>query len=243
VPGVSGVALAITDLEVRYGTHRVLHAVSADLRWGELTALVGPNGAGKTTLLRAVAGLVPYVGSVRPGTRRCGGSARIAYIPQRLGFDPAFPITAGRLVATGRRATVGPWRRPGAAGRAAAADALARVGLPGVQRRPVGELSGGELQRVVLARALVQDADVLLLDEPLSGVDAPARATLLGLLGELCAQGRTVLVATHDLHLARTRFDRCLGVNGTLLVDGPAADAVGPAALEAIFSAPPVGAL
>lgn len=238
---MTGTALAVRDLEVHYGARRVLHGVCVDLRWGELTALVGPNGAGKTTLLRAATGLVAYTGSVRPGVRRCGGPARLVHIPQRLGFDPAFPITAGRLVATGLRPVLGPWRRLGPTGREQVDAALTRVGLPDVRRRPVGELSGGELQRVVLARALVQDADVLLLDEPLSGVDAPARTALLGLLGELCAQGRAILVATHDLHLARTCFDRCLALNGTLVADGPAAEALDPAALDAVFAAPAAG--
>lgn len=200
-------------------------------------ALIGPNGAGKTTLLRALAGATQ-------GTRphpviRPDPTTRIAYVPQRLGFDPAFPITAERLVGTGRRAFLGPWRQPGAADRAAVAGALERFGLGSdIAACPVGELSGGQLRRVALARALAREADVLLLDEPLSGVDTPTAEHLLDLLDDLCADERAVLLSTHDLGLVRHRFRRCVGVNRRLLVDGPAAHALDPPVLDAVFAAP-----
>lgn len=229
-------ALTVTGLEVRYGTLTALRDVSTSLDRGELVALIGPNGAGKTTLLRALAGLVPARGEVclGAGTAR---PVRVAYVAQRLGFDPAFPITAGRLVGTGRRGFTGRWRPLRATDRAAVRGALHRVGLPDLGARPIAELSGGQLQRVVLARALAQEADVLLLDEPLSAVDHPTCDELLGLLRSLCDAGRTVLLSTHDLGLVRRRFDRCLGVNRTLRVDGPA-DALREDVLDALFRPP-----
>jgi ABC-type Mn2+/Zn2+ transport system ATPase subunit len=228
--------ISAEDLGVSYGPLVALHGMTVTLDRGELVALIGPNGAGKTTLLKALAGLVAHTGSII----RCE-PVHVAYLPQRLGFDPGFPITAGRLVATGRRRFTGPWRRLRPVDRAAVEAALAQVGLPDVAARPVEELSGGQLQRVVLARALAQEADVLLLDEPLSGVDTPGRAELVGLLGELAATGRTVVVSTHDLGLVRTRFARCIAVNRTVLADGPAADALDPATLDGIFRTPEPG--
>lgn len=231
-------AVRIRDLTVRYRQRTALRGVDLDLTPGRLCALIGPNGAGKTTLLRAIAGLLPHDGTVELGTAPNGPECALAYVPQRLGFDPAFPITAHRLVTSGRRRQLGMWRRPTTADRVAVAAALERVGLAGVGGRLVGELSGGQLQRVVLARALAQDAGVLLLDEPLSGVDVPTRAELLDLLADLAADGRTVVVSTHDLGLVRRHFDRMIAVNGHVLVDAPAADGFDTPTLERVFATP-----
>lgn len=234
--GLSSPALTARGLTVRYGRRCVLSGVSTVLHRGEMVALIGSNGAGKTTFLRAVAGLLPYEGAVDFGATPSGSRVEVAYVPQQLGFDPTFPITAGRLVAAGRRRFVGPWRRLTARDRAAVLEALETVGLPDVARRPIGELSGGQLQRVVLARAMAQEADLLLLDEPLSGVDGPTGSDLLDLLADQCARGRTVLLSTHDLALVRSRFDRCLGLNQTLIADCSGAQALAPDSLDAIFA-------
>jgi zinc/manganese transport system ATP-binding protein len=227
---IEGRAVSVRNLSVTLGGRTVLDDVSLDLRWGEATALTGRNGSGKTTLLRAVAGLVPGSGVILTGGRPDGGPARLAHVPQQLGFDPAFPITVGRLVATGLRARLGPWRRAGRTDRAAVTAALIRVGLPGAASRAVGELSGGELQRAVLARALVQGADVLLLDEPTSAVDEAGRDDLVGLLVRLCAEGRSALVSTHDLDLAATAFPRRLTLEaGRLGPDTGSSRAAAPA--------------
>ncbi|MGF1645598.1 MAG: metal ABC transporter ATP-binding protein [Kineosporiaceae bacterium] len=231
-------SVVVRDLAVRYGRRLVVHGVDLDLHPGQLTALVGPNGSGKTTLQRALAGLLPRTGTVDLAPVANGRPPGVAYVPQRLGFDPAFPMTVGHLVATGRRRHLGPWRRPGPGDRALVRTAVERVGMARCERRLLGELSGGQLQRVVLARALTQEADVLLLDEPLSGVDALARSALLDLLGELAAEGRTVVVATHDLALVRRHFARVIGLNGTVVADRPAAEGLDVATMERVFTAP-----
>ncbi|MCX8196683.1 MAG: ABC transporter ATP-binding protein, partial [Acidilobaceae archaeon] len=161
-----------------------LEGVSFALGRGDLLAVVGPNGAGKTTLLRVLAGtLPPTAGEVRifgerPHRHRC-----LAYLPQRLEVDLRFPVTVGDVVLMGRTGLLGPLRWPGREDRARVAQALELVGMRALARRPIAELSGGERQRMFLARALAREASVLLLDEPLAGLDAPAQAGLLELLG------------------------------------------------------------
>ncbi len=248
--GRSAEVLSVQELEVRYQGRAALHDVTFTLHRGDMVALIGPNGAGKTTLMRAVAALLPHGGTVRisggparlDGRTADGVTAGVAYVPQRLGFPPSFPVTAGRLVMGGRRRRLGPWRPVLDHDRVAVERALSRVGLPHVARRPISELSGGQLQRVVLARALAQDARLLLLDEPLSGVDTPSREHLLGLLGTLCDQGCTVLLSTHDLGLVRTRFARCIGINRTVRVDGTPDLALAPDTLDEVFRTPEVAA-
>jgi ABC-type Mn2+/Zn2+ transport system ATPase subunit len=233
-----GAALEVRGLTVRYGGVPAVLDVSFALERGQVVALVGPNGAGKSTLYRALVGLVAHDGQVVMHGVPChqrSGRGRAAYIPQRNDVDLEFPITVGEVVLSGRRRFLRARRlaRPG--DRAAAADALDRVGLAGVERRPIGALSGGELQRVYLARALAQQADILLLDEALSGVDRPGTAEMLGLFDRLAGDGATVLVATHDLALARRRFGRCLALNRHLVADGPPMTALDGGRLEAVF--------
>jgi ABC-type Mn2+/Zn2+ transport system ATPase subunit len=231
-------ALEVRDLTVRYGGVPVVVDVSFALPAGQVVALVGPNGAGKSTLYRALVGLAPHDGEVvmhgQPCHRRAGRS-RAAYIPQRSDVDLDFPITVGEVVLAGRRRFLRARRFARPADRAAVGEALERVGLPRVERRPIGALSGGELQRVYLARALAQQADILLLDEALSGVDRPGTRDLLDLFDRLAGDGATILVATHDLALARRRFGRCLALNRRLVADGPPVTALDGGRLEAVF--------
>lgn len=230
--------LEVAGLGVRYGATVALRDVDFSVGRGELVAVVGPNGAGKSSLLRAVCGLVPHDGSVALGGVHCHhrlDRVTAAYIPQRSDLDLDFPITVGQLVLAGRRRFLRLGRRPGAAHRAAALAALERVGLADRVASPLGSLSGGQAQRALLARALAQEAELVLLDEALSGVDQPRTESLLDLFGRLRDGGTTLLVATHDLALARRRFDRCLAVNGRLVADGPPAAVLGGAVLEATF--------
>jgi ABC-type Mn2+/Zn2+ transport system ATPase subunit len=159
----------------------------------------------------------------------------LAYIPQRNDSDLNFPITVGELVLAGRRRFHRWYARPTSADRAAAAEALDRVRLGGTEHRALTEFSGGQLQRAYVARALAQEASVVLLDEALSGVDQPGTLELIEVFEGLAAQGTTLLVATHDLALARRRFNRCLAVNGTLRADGAPAAVLSAEALDATF--------
>jgi ABC-type Mn2+/Zn2+ transport system ATPase subunit len=216
-------ALTVSGLTIRYGERTALAGVDVAVGQGEVVAVVGPNGAGKSSLFKAIVGLVAHEGGVTLHGRPCHHRRHrleAAYLPQRADIDLGFPVTVGDVVLMGRRRFVRRGRRPGAHDRAAVAGALRRVRLAGFEGRPIGAVSGGELQRVLLARALTQEADVLLLDEALSGVDQPATAAMLELLDELAADGAAVLVSTHDLALARRRFARCLALNGRVVADG-----------------------
>jgi ABC-type Mn2+/Zn2+ transport system ATPase subunit len=243
---VNGPALTTTGLSVRYGTVQALESVSCSIGWRELVGVVGPNGAGKSSLFRAICGLVPHGGTVEIAGTHCHhhlARASAGFIPQRSDIDPMFPVTLGELVMSGRRRFRRGWQRPTGVDRSAVADAIDRVALGGRERSPIRSLSGGQLQRAMLARALAQGADLLFLDEALSGVDAPTVAGLFDLFTELTDAGATILVATHDLALARRRFTRCLGINGGLVADGDPAVVLEGDSLEAIFGGRPPGSV
>ncbi|MCR0982292.1 metal ABC transporter ATP-binding protein [Roseomonas populi] len=197
-------AIRLRDVTLSHDRHPAVHHISGEFAPGSLTAIVGPNGAGKTTLLRAIAGLHP----VDEG--RIERPARIALLPQMTALDRSFPISCLDV------AMLGHWRRCGAfgaiapAGRAQAEAALEAVGLGGLARRPVGSLSAGQFQRLLFARLLVQDAPVILLDEPFNAVDARTAADLLRLVREWHGQGRTVVAVLHDLELVRREFPETL---------------------------------
>ncbi len=230
--------IEVASLGVRYGATEVLHDVSFSVERGELIGVIGPNGAGKSTLFKAICGLVNHTGVVEVNGVHCHDRTDrmdLAYIPQRNDSDLNFPITVGELVLAGRRRFRHWWGRPTAADRAIASEALEKVLLPGVESRGLGELSGGQLQRAYLARALAQQASVVLLDESLSGVDQPTTAELFDVFAALAADGTTLLVATHDLALARRRFGRCLAINGTLRADGTPSEVLSTEALDSTF--------
>jgi manganese/iron transport system ATP-binding protein len=194
----------------------VVRDVTLTIWQGELVALVGPNGAGKSTLLKLLVGLIrPYVGAVRvQGAAPEAARARIAYLPQAESLRWDFPLRVADVV---RMGTVGRGRsRDGAAVR----DALARVDAARLADRPVDALSGGERQRVLLARALVADPEVYLLDEPATAVDPTSEEELMTLLGALSSQGRTLVVATHDLAGVLAHFPRVICLNGEVIADG-----------------------
>jgi len=231
-------ALTVDDLGVSYGPVHALHDTSFTVGWGELVAVVGPNGAGKSSLFKAICGLVPATGHVRLGEVHCHHQRdrmNAAYIPQQSDFDLDFPITVNELVLSGRRRFLPPWRRPRLVDRHAVSDALACVGIEALGLRPIRALSGGQLQRAFLARAVAQEAEVFLLDEAMSGVDAPGTADMLTVFRDLAEQGRTLLVSTHDLALARRCFDRCIAVNGRIVADGPPATILHGDTLDATF--------
>jgi zinc/manganese transport system ATP-binding protein len=196
--------IRLTDLTVAHGRRPAVHHVSGRFAAGSLTAVVGPNGAGKTTLLRALAGLH------RPSEGRVEAAGRIALLPQGSSLDRGFPIACLDVVMLGLWAECGAFRAIGAEGQARARAALSAVGLEGFERRPVGSLSAGQFQRVLFARLLVQDAPVILLDEPFNAVDARTAADLLRLVRSWHGEGRTVIAVLHDLDLVRREFPETL---------------------------------
>jgi manganese/iron transport system ATP-binding protein len=230
--------LEVDGVGVRYGATRALFDVSFAVQRGELIGVIGPNGAGKSTMFKAICGLVNHTGTVEVNGVHCHDRTDrmdIAYIPQRNEADLTFPISVGELVTAGRRRFRHWYSRPSPTDRAVAADALAKVGLAGCESRSLNELSGGQLQRAYLARALTQEASVVLLDEALSGVDQPTTTELFDVFTKLASDGTTILVATHDLALARRRFARCIAINGTVRGDGPPAQVLAVEVLDATF--------
>ncbi|MGD9841000.1 MAG: metal ABC transporter ATP-binding protein [Candidatus Bipolaricaulis sp.] len=221
----AGPAVEVREVAVVLDGKAVLAGISFRLEPGDLLAVVGPNGAGKTTLLRVLSGtLPPTVGEVRIFGQRPARHICIAYLPQRLGVDLRFPLAVSDVVLMGRTGRLGPLRWPGAEDRERVAEALALVGISHLARRPIGELSGGEQQRMFIARAIVQEATVLLLDEPLAGLDAPAQAGILDLLGRLREQRITSIVALHELDLAQAHFPLALLLGGRAIGFGPPAE-------------------
>lgn len=220
-----GAAIALRHLTLGYDKHPAVHHLSLEIPAGSLVALVGPNGAGKSTLLKALTGeLRPIEGQVQ-GLEQ----VRVAYHPQHHGLDMGFPIQVQDLVAMGL------WHEVGALGRIGPAHwqrchaALAAVGLEGFERRGIDTLSGGQLQRALFARLMLQDAPVVLLDEPFAAVDARTTEVLMGLLQGWHRQGKTVLVSLHNLALAASAFPHTLLLARELVAWGPSAETLTPA--------------
>ncbi|MDR3418351.1 MAG: metal ABC transporter ATP-binding protein [Nevskia sp.] len=215
-PSVTPPPIRLTNLTCVHDRHPVVHHVSGVFAPGSLTAIAGPNGAGKTTLLRALAGLHPvYEGSIDRGGLPADG---IALLPQAGTLDRSFPLTCGEVVALGAAGRGSAWRRL-ALGPASAA--LRLVGLEGFAARPIGALSAGQFQRVLFARMAVQNAPVLLLDEPFNAVDARTTADLLGLIATWHREGRTIVAVLHDLDMIAHAFPQTLLLARTKLAWGP----------------------
>lgn len=212
VPGAP--ALLVRSVSARYlgADTLALHEVSLRVPAALRVALIGPNGSGKSTLLKAIAGLMP----ARSGEIKIYGNPvgachhRMAYLPQRGEIDWRFPINVQKLVTTGRYVHLGWLKPPGRRDREIVTRVLERLGLEALAGRQIGQLSGGQQQRALLARALVQEADLLLLDEPLNAVDAQTRTTISEVLSEMRRQGKTMIVATHDLGGLASDFDGVL---------------------------------
>lgn len=207
----------LDDLTVAYDRHPAVHHVSGAFAPGSLTAIAGPNGAGKSTLLKAIMGeLRPAEGRVEHRLAR----AEFGYLPQVAEIDRRFPISVIDTV------MLGAWKSRGAFGRMAPADvkkageALAAVGLDGFGRRHVGSLSAGQFQRVLFARLLLQDADVILLDEPFTAIDARTTRDLLDIVSRWHGEGRTVIAVLHDFELVRTHFPQTLLLARELVAGG-----------------------
>jgi ABC-type Mn2+/Zn2+ transport system ATPase subunit len=207
-----------------------LSEVSFAVEPGERLAIIGPNGAGKSTLLKAIMGLLPIAGGQLRLT-----DTHVGYVPQHEGIDWDFPITVREAVLMGRTRQIGWLRRAGRNQWNAVDAALERAGLAAFAGRQIGELSGGQRRRVFIARALAQEAHLLLLDEPFSGVDAGAQDGLMQVLDRLHADGLTILLTTHDLNLAFQRFDRVLALNRKLIACGLPSEVYRPAVLSQLY--------
>ena len=217
-------ALEVRDLWAGYpGQSPAIEAVDVRVPAGELVGLIGPNGAGKSTLIKAILGLIEPLRGQALAFGRPAGEARseIAYMPQVEEMDWEFPVSVRDIVLMGRYGGIRPFRRWSRGDRRSAAEALERVGLGGLDGRQVGRLSGGQRRRVLMARAIARGARLLLLDEPFAGLDAAVQHDLIVILDQLAHEGRSILVATHDLSCVANSCDEAVCINRRVIASGP----------------------
>ena len=233
----SGALLEIDQLSVNYGANLALSGVRATVPPGTVVGLIGPNGSGKSTLLKAVAGVLkPVSGAIRLGGEPIRArAARVAFVPQREEVNWDFPVTARDVVLMGRYRSLGWLRFPGREDRRHADEALARLGLEGLGHRHISQFSGGQQQRVFLARAMVQDPEIVLLDEPFTGVDVRNRAVFHEAIQDFARRGITVLIATHELDEVRATTNMVMCLNRQMVAFGPTERTFTPENLRATF--------
>ena len=214
------------NVTLGYDRHTAVHHLAGEIAVGALLAVVGPNGAGKSTLFRGLAGILkPFAGAISLG----GLDARdIAYLPQTADIDRSFPISVFDFVGTGLWRATGLFGGIGKRERDRIASALAAVGLTGFENRTIGTLSGGQFQRLLFARVMLQDARLIVLDEPFNAIDSRTSADLLLLVKRWHAEGRTVLAALHDLDMVRANFPETLLFARGPVAWGPTADVLTP---------------
>jgi manganese/iron transport system ATP-binding protein len=210
--------LEVLGLNVRYNGRIALENITFELKEGARVAVVGPNGAGKSTLFKVIAGIMaPASGEVKVAGAGPGGHICIAYLPQRSQVDWSFPVSVADVVMMGRIGKLGPLRFPSVQDWKLVNQSLEVVGMGGLASRQIGELSGGQQQRMFIARALAQEAELMLMDEPFSGLDLTSQEGIIQILDELRQRGVTLLLAMHDLKMAGERFDRVMLLNRRLL--------------------------
>jgi ABC-type Mn2+/Zn2+ transport system ATPase subunit len=231
-------AIEVTGLTVTYGHVVALRDVDLALPAGKLVGVVGPNGSGKSSLLKCVVGAHrATTGTIRVlGQDRAAARRLVAYVPQRSDVERDFPITVREVVQLGRHGERGWLRRLTAEDHRIVDDSLERTGITQLARRPVDALSGGQLQRTFVARALAQERPVLVLDEPFVGIDAATEASLFELLEQLRDDGRSIIVVHHDLEDVRDRFDHCALLDGRVLAQGDPRTVLDPAQVFATFA-------
>ena len=212
-------ALAFQNLTLGYDQHPAVHHLQTEIAEGSLTAIVGPNGAGKSTLLKGVIGtLTPLEGEVSFGELDRG---EIAYLPQQSDIDRSFPLSVLDLVSMGLWREIGPFGHLTHGMRLRVATAISSVGLEGLEARPIGSLSGGQMQRTLFARLLLQDARLVLLDEPFNAIDARTMADLIAVIQRWHGEGRTVLAVLHDTEIVREHFPQTMMLARELVDHGP----------------------
>jgi len=219
--------ISARNVTVSYDGRPVLRSVSFDVPRAQMVGIVGPNGAGKSTLIKAILGLIPAdQGDVRIFGRPIKEARRhIAYVPQTEAVDWDFPVTVLDVVLMGRYARMGLFGRPNQRDRAAARDAIERVGMTPFVTRHIRRLSGGQQKRVFIARALAQEAEVLFLDEPFAGVDAATERAIFELIKDLTGKGKTLMIVNHDLSILH-QFDRVMLLNQRIVAMGPPEEVV-----------------
>ncbi|MEI8105396.1 MAG: metal ABC transporter ATP-binding protein [Actinomycetes bacterium] len=225
---MAGVRLSVSGLSAGYGGPPAIEGLDFELHAGERIGVLGPNGGGKSTLFRVL------LGEIAPSSGTVTGPHDYGLVPQTERSRLDYPVSALDVALMGTLSRVPWWRRVGKSERRFALEALGRVGLAAHTEATFGELSGGQRQRVLVARALVQDAQVLLLDEPFTGVDQPSAELLEALLRDLAAEGRGILIATHDLDQT-LGWDKVLCVNGRQVAFGTPAETLTRAVLEEIY--------
>ena len=230
----------LTDVSVTYPNgHAALHNVNGRLHSGKICGLVGVNGAGKSTLFKAIMGFVkPTKGSVKIMGRDVHAALKqnlVSYVPQTEEVDWNFPVLVEDVVMMGRYGHMGFLRRPSESDKLAVKDALERVNMSAYKKRQIGELSGGQKKRVFVARALAQGGQIILLDEPFTGVDIKTEETLIALFRSLAKEGRLILVSTHNLGSVPEFCDRTILIKGTVLAYGPTAEVFTEANLARTF--------
>lgn len=231
------VAISIKDLSVSYDRKRVLSNIFLDVEEGQRYGILGPNGSGKSTLLKAILGLIDdYTGSVEVLGKDVRNVRRqVVYVPQRSEIDFTFPATVKDVVLMGRYPHKKVFQRLGADDHKLAKEAMTELDILDLQDRQIGELSGGQQQRTFLARALAQQADILLLDEPFVGVDIPTEEKIIEVLRRLSADGKTLMVVHHDLQAVPEYFDHVVLLNQRLVAAGPTEEVFTPDILRRAF--------
>ncbi len=234
--------IQFSNVTIAYQNKPALQDVTLAIQEGEFLGIIGPNGSGKTTFLKTILGLIlPQKGSVvifdcACENLRCHHRARIGYLPQKELTDPNFPITVLETVLMGRYGALGLFRRPSEKDRRIAKEALKNVGLEELEDSPLGQLSGGQQQRVLIARALAQQPEILLLDEPTTGIDAPTQHNIIELIRLLHKELRlTILFVTHDINMISPFVDRLALFNRRLVVIGPPSSVLNKETLSLVY--------
>jgi len=231
--------LNVKNLTVAYDDTPVFSDVAVNFNAGKITGIIGPNGAGKSTLIKAILNLV----KVRQGSVDYNGQSiksvqkRIAYVEQRKDLDLTFPIDVLDLVLTGTYGKLGLFKSPGKAEKQASLDALEQVSLSKFKKRQIGNLSGGQLQRVFVARAIVQQAEIIILDEPFVGIDLQSETAIMQILKQWRDENKTIIVIHHDLNKVTKYFDDLVILNHGIVDFGPAQEVYNPKNIESAFSA------
>lgn len=230
-------AIEITDLTVYYRDTLALDRVSLSINPGKITGIIGPNGSGKSTLIKGILGIVPK----KSGEVSFFGSSlekyrsKIAYVPQRESIDWDFPITVEEVVMMGRIVPKKWWARTTSADREIVKETLKKVRLSEFSGRQIGQLSGGQQQRVFLARALAQDAELIIMDEPFVGIDMASQESILSIVQKLRDSGKTVVIVHHDLSVVAQYFDEVVLLNKQLVAYGPIDEILKPENIEKAY--------